>query len=1325
MTNKLHTFLRLPHWIAALLLISLIWTSAMASDLSPGAPGEDPGRSTSLNNTVYLPLIARQSFNAVHVGEDIPIPTLPVFEPDTAAVNPLNPQNIAVAAGTRLRISTDFGLTFPIQVNPVVPAGLPAGYGFCGDDSLAFDSQGRLFWSYLICADFDSDGTRDDLSAVVAQVNPNNGTIVGSADVTPGNNSDDKNWIAADANPSSPYRDNLYVVWTRFGTPRQVMFSRSTDSGVTWSAPTAVSVATEGFVWPSHVAAAPNGDVYVSYHTDTCNSPTADMVVLRDGSGGTNLAAGVIEQKSSFKAAVTCNVQSGAGTVPNTMFWMQGANAPYVIPDPLRPGRIFVIANDDPNNDFSTGDGGDVILATSTDYGQSWSLKTISHAPYGSLQTYPTGAIDQDGNLMAFWYDTRSGQTNAGGNFLLDVYATVSRDGGETFTNDFRINDNSFDPDLGAPCRFGPAPNCGDPDTVTTTRIGEYNGAAAANGIGYAAWTGNSNIGQQIIFDVFSILGNYPDGKEPNNAVNSGIVTNLGSQETYNLPSLTIHTVMDEDFYKVVALNTGKLTIRMDLSGRVSDLDLQAQDKYNPHTPPNVIANSTIGIDSNDQETIQLPVVAGETYYLRVYAEPGQAHPFNVYSLDIVNRPVPSPFGIHLAIGSDSGRSDQDDVTYVAQATIQLRVDEVALAGLPFSPQNGTPTLADDSPGYKVAVYHSGLLAGYAQPDAAHPGNYLFTFPASNPLEEGLNALTARVIIIDPSDDPDTPGTLHVVSQGPESNTTYITLDTIPPDAPSVPDLLPSSDGGTSDGDNVTNVNPPAFQGTAEANALIRIFANGTMVGEGVTGSDATDGVIGNGLGAWEVTVEPMADGTYDINAEAEDLAGNLSARTDNMDPQLVLDTADGGGMPQRPTLDLLDAYDTGHSDKDNITKLTELQFRISAEAGTTVVVKDGNTVIDTFTMPGDGFTIRTLTLTEGPYPMSTESTDLAGNTSHQSEELHVTVDTTPPATPDAPDLQAFSDSGGVNIDNITTIQTPNFEGAGEANAVVRLYADGTKVGQDQLSPAGQYVAASSLLNDDVYDMTVVLEDVAGNLSTESAALKVTIAHYSLNLPGDTTGPADMDVQVDLNVSQITGYPGVPGGVIGVVGIPTVNMDTNGYALTFLGAAGDDDLEVTPNGSQSGSVHNTLNGQVFNFSNVAGDLYFDTLSGVDNLTVFGTFAGDTITGTITSQSSITVNVLKTVLLETNNLEKISIASGQSVDTVNLTVYDDVNANVFVDMGEPTNVSHEQDRLNVYSDGKYKNLPGGPEPGSGSLEVSFKNGALTRIDYVNTEKLSWY
>jgi subtilisin-like proprotein convertase family protein len=88
--------------------------------------------------------------------------------------------------------------------------------------------------------------------------------------------------------------------------------------------------------------------------------------------------------------------------------------------------------------------------------------------------------------------------------------------------------------------------------------------------------------------------------------------------------------------------------------------------------------------------------------------------------------------------------------------------------------------------------------------------------------------------------------------------------------------LLPSSDTGMFNDDRVTNKMQPAFGGLGPANQRVYVFAQLTdamgmgvgepfLIGSDQVGSDGTDGVPANGLGAWEVTVEPMADGKYNF----------------------------------------------------------------------------------------------------------------------------------------------------------------------------------------------------------------------------------------------------------------------------------------------------------------------------------------------------------------------------------------------------------------------------------------------------------------------------
>ncbi len=171
-----------------------------------------------------------------------------------------------------------------------------------------------------------------------------------------------------------------------------------------------------------------------------------------------------------------------------------------------------------------------------------------------------------------------------------------------------------------------------------------------------------------------------------------------------------------------------------------------------------------------------------------------------------------------------------------------------------------------------------------------------------------------------------------------QSEQLVVEIDVTAPEA-TVPALAGSSDSGQA-GDNKTNKMQPAFVGTAEANAKVRVYANGILVGQGVATSQ----------GDWEITVEPLADGMYTITTEVEDLAGNITAGPGTgEDIVVMIDTT----APQRPTLDLENSDDTGMSNLDNVTfgdpALTPgvMDFFVTADAGTTILIKDGNTVIN------------------------------------------------------------------------------------------------------------------------------------------------------------------------------------------------------------------------------------------------------------------------------------------------------------------------------------------------------------------------------------------
>ena len=313
----------------------------------------------------------------------------------------------------------------------------------------------------------------------------------------------DKDFLAADNNPNSPSHDNLYVSFAMYNSNTdefEEFFSRSTDHGQTWSTPLQLSVNsganTEGFTWPSTISVAPNGDVYVAYHSqpDLTDSDVegngnanpfgtdGQVIVFRSTDGGNSLTQRSVPFGPG-QADITFNKQdaNNGRTIPGDKFWTMGSAQPWVLADPARPGNVYVVAADDPNNGaLGNPDPADVVFARSTDDGQTWSSPTTVDAGIAvpgtntnSFQLFPTAAIDQSGDIVVAWYDNRSGIVNSSGDYRLDVFSRYSTDGGLTWSDPFQLNSKQIDTDKGVVNRFnGPPP---------TTRIGEYFGITISN----------------------------------------------------------------------------------------------------------------------------------------------------------------------------------------------------------------------------------------------------------------------------------------------------------------------------------------------------------------------------------------------------------------------------------------------------------------------------------------------------------------------------------------------------------------------------------------------------------------------------------------------------------------------------------------------------------------------------------------------------------------------------------------------------------------------------------------------------------------------------
>ncbi|HET6403593.1 MAG TPA: hypothetical protein VFH78_03010, partial [Candidatus Thermoplasmatota archaeon] len=104
-----------------------------------------------------------------------------------------------------------------------------------------------------------------------------------------------------DAIVADPHRDVLYVTWSGIGCPgNPIYLSRSTDGGLTWSAPASVSVPGDIEAYGGSPRVAPDGSVHVAYY----RGAEFDGCVYLIGSGASGIA--------SAEAVVASSVDGGA-----------------------------------------------------------------------------------------------------------------------------------------------------------------------------------------------------------------------------------------------------------------------------------------------------------------------------------------------------------------------------------------------------------------------------------------------------------------------------------------------------------------------------------------------------------------------------------------------------------------------------------------------------------------------------------------------------------------------------------------------------------------------------------------------------------------------------------------------------------------------------------------------------------------------------------------------------------------------------------------------------------------------------------------------------
>jgi hypothetical protein len=403
---------------------------------------------------------------------------------------------------------------------------------------------------------------------------------------------------------------------------------------------------------------------------------------------------------------------------------------------------------------------------------------------------------------------------------------------------------------------------------------------------------------------------------------------------------------------------------------------------------------------------------------------------------------------VHIYQVND-GTSSGSTPTPPPAPTISAFSPDTGVAGDGITDANKLTLTGNADPNSTITVYDGSTKLGTATASSTGSWDYITTV-----LTDAKHVLTAT--------ETNSSGQISAASAA-----LTVTVDTHVPAAP----VLAT--------DAVVNTNQVKLSGTAEANSTITVYDGATVVGTGTT----------NSTGNFTVTTSALSSGTHALTATATDVAGNISAVSQPLDPVIPSSTPT---PPAAPTIALL-SQDTGvagdHFTSDNTPTLSG-----TAVANSTVNVFDGKTQIGTAAVDASGHWSLTTTapLTDGTHSLT--ATDISsGQSSAASAAFSVTIDTHAPAAP------VLATDAVVNTNEV------NLSGTAEANSTITIYDGATVVGTGTTSSTGNFTVTTSALSSGAHALTATATDVAGNVSAMSQPLDPVIPSSTPTPPAAPT----------------------------------------------------------------------------------------------------------------------------------------------------------------------------------------------------------------------------
>lgn len=390
------------------------------------------------------------------------------------AISPIDPDFLISSAvdarpGALVYLSYDGGNTWENKNFGVVNGNWQTG----NDPSVAFDHLGN---AYVMYGAFPTPFTGESGVYIAkstdkgANWTPHIVVIEHRGTMTLDSAFEDKYYIEIDRSPTSPYRGWMYTPWKRVtdrDSATHIVFTRSTDGGLTWSTPVGISPRkpgtsrhiTFGQSFPL-VRSGPSGEIYAVWN----DGPARSIGFAKSTDGGTTwseLAYPVSGYEylgtDRFLTQLVQLIDTIDRGTPNerydTTIVSDTTDRYHVLKKTFRAETYPTLAVDNSNSSrrgsiylcWSARREPDIFFIRSTDGGATWSQPKVIQSETRNDQWWPWISVDEtNGDIAVMYSDSRNDPEN----ILIDTYVSYSADGGDTWIDrkatdvmsDFRDN---------------------------------------------------------------------------------------------------------------------------------------------------------------------------------------------------------------------------------------------------------------------------------------------------------------------------------------------------------------------------------------------------------------------------------------------------------------------------------------------------------------------------------------------------------------------------------------------------------------------------------------------------------------------------------------------------------------------------------------------------------------------------------------------------------------------------------------------------------------------------------------------------------------------